>query len=640
MNYQIVFEENLTYRFAADELQKYMGKICGKFPFKGNTAVSDKICIYLGSPSWMKEMAGLPEKMDELKYDGFVLSVKEDCIRITGNEKRSVVYGVYQLLKSIGCLWVCPGPEGEYLPELTEITFPIGESTVNPMFEWRSLQNDGGGFIDDQFVRDYEEIVDWGCKNGVNMLYMNTLYGVPNPDNLYVKQMFDPMICKRDMMWDFGGHTTRLFVDRGKFAEKPEMFRMKDGERRSDGNFCSSNEDALQMLYDGVKGCLDKNYPIGLVSIYFDDVFEGSWCDCPKCKNLNAAEQAYQASNAIAKNLEKNFPNIKSSFLLYHDTVEMATPQDPPSKNLVGQYAPRERCYAHSLDDPSCEINRRYWANLKKATKLLPDVMVYEYYDDEILWNKIASDIPDIVLKDMRAYYEAGIRRFCMLSFHRFSTFAYKLNMWSYANGIWNLNADPDQILKELCRVVYRDQADAAYEIYQLRLKASKLWLQFCGYQKLSDIRDIPPQNEPFMKKHLADMEESIRLWKECIVLLRKAEEKTADKKLILQFESDIYCMELSILQVECTIIQMSARLERAYHGMDVDTFAKAMDRCVELTEQARAFMLSLPQSMLGVDQSDRLIHHLCDDQSGMYRALKKEALSNQSADSELHIVR
>ena len=175
---------------------------------------------------------------------------------------------------------------------------------------------------------------------------------------MLVRPVLDMVIRKRGMLWDFGGHAARLFVDRACFDTHPEMFRTKKGERRSDGNFCPSDPNAIQMLCDGIKGCMKKDYPIGLMSVYFDDVVEGSWCDCPKCQKLSPAEQAYHSSNMVAKAVEAEFPDKKTSFLLYHDTVEMDTPQELPSLNLIGQYAPRERCYAHAINDPTCENNR------------------------------------------------------------------------------------------------------------------------------------------------------------------------------------------------------------------------------------------------------------------------------------------
>lgn len=272
--------------------------------------------------------------------------------------------------------------------------------------------------------------------------------------------------------------------------------------------------------------------------------------------------------------------------------------------------------------------------------KLLPNVMVYEYYADEILWNKTAADVHHILLEDLRAYHRIGVRHISMLTFNYFSTFAHKLNMWLFLRGTWDLNSDVDELAAEFCGIVYRDQKEAALQAYRLREKASKLWLQFCGYSRLSDIRDIPPQNEPFMHKHIRDMEESIHLWKEAVTLLRESQQKTDDVRVVYQLESDAICLELSIRQLTCCREQMTARMQKAYHGLSTEKFAEAMDCCIQMMRELRSFIESLPSHLLGVDQSDRLVNHLCNDQISFYQTLKEEALTERSGESDLHIIR
>ena len=142
------------------------------------------------------------------------------------------------------------------------------------------------------------------------------------------------------------------------------------------------------------------------------------------------------------------------------------------------------------------------------------------------------------------------------------------------------------------------------------------------------------------MSKHLADMKECICIWEECIALLQQAQANTSDIEVVTQLESDIQLLRLSIMQMECNHAQMSARAAYAWHGLSGEDFAKEMTRCVEIMLELKDFMLSLPYPLLGADQSDRLINHLCYDQISMYESLKKEALSNTEAHQGLHVVR
>ena len=112
--------------------------------------------------------------------------------------------------------------------------------------------------------------------------------------------------------------------------------------------------------------------------------------------------------NAIAEALaaDPNAPPI--AYLAYHDTIE-PHPGLKPLANVWFEWAPRERCYSHAIDDPACEINPRYFESLKRYLDIFNGRgHVFEYYADAILFCGLGFATPAIVASDLRAYRAPG----------------------------------------------------------------------------------------------------------------------------------------------------------------------------------------------------------------------------------------
>ena len=74
------------------------------------------------------------------------------------------------------------------------------------------------------------------------------------------------------------------------------------------------------------------------------------------------------------------------AYLAYHDTID-PDPALRPLDNVWFEWAPRERCYSHAIDDPACAINPRYLESLKRYIDIFDGRgHVFEYYADAILF--------------------------------------------------------------------------------------------------------------------------------------------------------------------------------------------------------------------------------------------------------------
>ncbi len=100
MNIQTqVFSETLQY--AAEELKKYLLMM--------DPALADEVEISL----FVKKY----EDIDPLMDDIIEIDIEKMKGTISGSNERSVLMGVYNFLKSAGCMWVRPGKLGEYIPQ-------------------------------------------------------------------------------------------------------------------------------------------------------------------------------------------------------------------------------------------------------------------------------------------------------------------------------------------------------------------------------------------------------------------------------------------------------------------------------------------------------------------------------------------
>src|SRR5450759_3019464 len=105
--------------FAARELAKYVKKLAGlTLSIKHKTKFnSESIGIWLG-PCTAFGLNDWPQLKPSFWDDGFAIRQQHKQLLFSGTNGRSVLFGVYAYLESLGARWVRPGPQGELLPTL------------------------------------------------------------------------------------------------------------------------------------------------------------------------------------------------------------------------------------------------------------------------------------------------------------------------------------------------------------------------------------------------------------------------------------------------------------------------------------------------------------------------------------------
>src|SRR5262249_27588980 len=109
----------------------------------------------------------------------------------------------------------------------------------------------------------------------------------------------------------------------------------------------------------------------------------GKWCQCEKCKALDDAEGSPSASllqfvNAIAEDIEPDFPNVRIDTLAYQ--YSRRPPKTiRPRHNVIVRLCSIECCFAHPLATCDSQENRRFREDIEAWEPIAPLLYVWDY---------------------------------------------------------------------------------------------------------------------------------------------------------------------------------------------------------------------------------------------------------------------
>jgi hypothetical protein len=172
-----------------------------------------------------------------------------------------------------------------------------------------------------------------------------------------------------------------------------------------------------------------------VVHIWGADLWHGGWCHCTSCASLSVQDQSLRVCNAVARGLADAGVARPVCYLAYHDTLD-ADLTVRPDENVVVEFAPRERCYGHAINDPACATNRRYAAALERYVALFDGrVRLFEYYGDAILFFGCTVPLTEVIAADMHYYARLGVQGVTLLQFGTYSLWAYPFNFLAFAQA-------------------------------------------------------------------------------------------------------------------------------------------------------------------------------------------------------------
>jgi hypothetical protein len=322
-------------RYAAEELQRYLERITTvKLPIVDDSVRPTSREILLGDNGHLRKL-GL--KIDTSKFgpEDFALRSARNKLIIAGGRPRGTLYGVYTLLEeNLGVRWFTP--ELEVVPQTNRIVLPSFEQTHVPPLEYREI-----------FWTEMMRDADFAARHRLNGEH----YGLSEKHGGRAVVYF-PFV-----------HSLENLVPPDLFNEHPEYFPLINGKRVNGYvQRCLSNPDVLKLALAAVRKWLQEHPEATIISVSQND--NTKWCRCDKCKALDDQEGSPAASliqfvNAVAENIENDYPNIRIDTLAYQYTRKPPKTLRP-RHNVIIRLCSIECCFAHPLATCESNENRRF----------------------------------------------------------------------------------------------------------------------------------------------------------------------------------------------------------------------------------------------------------------------------------------
>ena len=359
------------------------------------------------------------------------------ALAIQAGSERGVLHAAYDLMERLGARFI-PGA-APIFPKLAPAAIArLKPYSVTPPFKRRAFASDimtWNYTYSDRLklhLKFDREFIPWMARRGINAFE-------------YIRHAQDTRLRIDELKSlhqsygigvEYGGHVLQILMPRDQFEFHPEYFPQgADGARMARGNLCVSNPDAVRIVCEGALRYI-REYPENeLLHIWGADVWDGAWCRCAQCKKLSPQMQYMKIVNAVAAAEETAAGGVPVAYLAYHDTID-PDPKLRPLPNVWFEWAPRERCYIHAIDDPACSVNPRYFESLKRYLEIFDGRgHVFEYYSDAILFGGVGFATPTVIGRDLRAYKALGIESISNLMFGAYSVLAYPVNLEAFVRG-------------------------------------------------------------------------------------------------------------------------------------------------------------------------------------------------------------
>ena len=432
--------------------------------------------------------------------DGFLVDVTETVIVVMGESPRGTLNGVYWLLEELGFLWVKPGEGGtRFVPGKSLELGRRGEAS-KMLRRTLILGNDG-------LHDEWREWMEFASRNRVNDLFFHDTppsrldrpAGALRPDSAeaiaadgrgWMFELWDregaeivAEASKRGMRLQFGGHHLPSLLPRELFAEHPEWFPLRNGERNARYNLCTSSVGATDHIRAAARAFFERFAGADVYHLWADDIRGGGWCECDRCGGMSPSDQALRATNLLAEVLAEVAPGAQIAHLAYHDTIE--PPAATPRENVVALYAPRPRNYAFAIDDETCPRNARdHWRPFQGLKATFTDtkrIFAFEYYSDAILFKWMAPPLLEVLREDAAAYAAAGIGSYGNLAVTPRPWIGPNWHAWWWARLAWG-PVDASGALRRFCEASFGEDAADFVTMFE-ELEA--------GYSLLLDLGEL-----------------------------------------------------------------------------------------------------------------------------------------------------
>ncbi len=478
----IIIPENATERelFAANELKKYLGLICGADSIIASDCDSlSGECISIGGPERNRVTA---KYITEVEFDkiapgpeGIFIKSFGDCVVLAGSTKkvnefeRGTVYAVYEFLERfLGCSLAAYTKAdvagGELIPncewvEVKDIFYAKASSDVPYRAAVAQYSSHGVGTA---YELDHA-FLDWLSKNRYNYIYTwNRVY-----ENFKVNGMLEECI-KRGILFKVGHHDAidTLLPQRGNkyfsehyFETHPDYYKMtEEGTRFEMVNhwgqmvLCSRNENMIEEISKNLIHWFSENPQVKSFALLNKDGTAPQCC-CDKCKGYSKVENYVYMINEIAKRLKKAHPDVTLNMMAYTDLWN-----PPENIELEDNVSVTEATWHISglrtigKPDGSCLAGTFYEDNLLKWKAIGASVTYYDYFMGVYPGRQRYVPMADEMQAMCRRFVEKGIDG-TETQIEVYNHWNNIFNFYSYGRCAYDTEKSLDANLDLFCRI-------------------------------------------------------------------------------------------------------------------------------------------------------------------------------------------
>lgn len=339
-----ILSNNETIIYAAEEFKKYLQMMDDSLSCE---IVTDNGDIKLGILSQLSLYDG--DVCDTMTDDVIDIDISSMKGYIAGSNGRSVLMGVYNFLKSAGCMWVRPGCDGEYIPkkDMKSHSFCYRKK-ADITFRGECIE----GAVSYENLRDHilwlpkvnmnlfmmEQIVPY---NYISRWYKHSVSTVKKDENVSFEKIAEYTISLEKLIKKCGlqlhslGHGYLLEPYGIHYKTGQDKYELNDKARqdvalvngvrslyRGSPNFtqlCFSKDSARKGLVDFLVDYLNKKPYIDFLHVWLSDSANNQ-CECENCRKMIPTDFYVQILNELDSELTKRHINTKIVFIMYIDT--------------------------------------------------------------------------------------------------------------------------------------------------------------------------------------------------------------------------------------------------------------------------------------------------------------------------------
>ncbi len=428
----IADDASASERWAANELADHLRQMSGAAV--AVTTQSEGGVVYLGQAAID---AGLVDGIEALGDEGFAIVTGDGAVGIAGGRLRGTMYGVFTLLHEQGCRWWTPTESD--IPRRETITVAATDRRVVPTLEYRDMM----------YMEMYgEQGQTWAARNRVNgMAWSNA------PERLGGRYQF---------VGNLVHSYNQLLRDSGLEIE-PEMWALRDGQRRPDSQPCLTHPKVLEAMTISVLKRFEDNPDAEFVVVGQND--NRSYCQCDDCQAVaeregSQAGPVIELANAVLADVQAERPGSRIATPAYQ--WSRRPPRDlQPHEDIIIVLCSIEADFHTPLADGTTERNREFKRDIEGWHEIANKLFIWDYTTN---FRHFLAPYPnlDVLAANVRFFAEQGAAGVFEQGAHtgRSSEF-FGLRMWVLAQALWDpASSDDATLVDEFVRGYYGPAAE------------------------------------------------------------------------------------------------------------------------------------------------------------------------------------